>query len=104
MQHVAVGRLATAGGIQGSIADATLAVLKFHNIEPAVKWVDDFIFFRFPLAVDSTSFSPSTFSFNLSSILSITEPLGIPLHPISCKGHDFQTFFSYVGFNWDLNT
>jgi len=104
MQHVAFEGLATAGGIQGCVTDATLDVLIFHNIEPAVEWVDDFIFFRFPQAIGSSSLSSTTFSFDLASILTITEPLGIPWHPISRKGHDFQTFFSYVSFNWDLIT
>jgi len=66
--------------------------------------VDNFVFFRFPLTIVSQPSSPSSFSFDLSSILSITEPLGIPWHPISQKGHDFQHQFSYISFEWDLNT
>ena len=45
VQCAAIEGLATAGGIQGNIADAALAILKHHEVEPAVKWVDNFIFF-----------------------------------------------------------
>src|SRR5882724_2572441 len=45
--------------------------------------------------------TPLSFTFDLSSIHEITDPLGIPWLPISHKGHDFQTSFSYVGFKWD---
>ena len=48
VQHIMIEGIATAGSIQGCITDATLAVLKFHEIEPAVKWVDDFVFFSSP--------------------------------------------------------
>src|SRR5882672_7587553 len=48
VQHVAIKGLATAGGIHGNVADATVAILKYHNIEPTVKWVDDFVFFPIP--------------------------------------------------------
>ena len=44
VQHVAIEGLAIAGSIQGNIADAALAILKHHEVEPAVKWVDDFTF------------------------------------------------------------
>ena len=48
VQHVAIEGLATSR-IQGTVADATIFLLKFHKIEPAIKWVDNFIFFRCPI-------------------------------------------------------
>jgi len=102
MQHVTVEGLATAGGIQGWIADMTLAVLKFHKIELAVKWIHDFVFFRVPLPMITAASSKPSLKFDLSTILAITAPLGIPWHPISKKGHNFSPSFSYVSFNWDL--
>jgi len=103
VQHVTFEGLATAGGIQGSLSDATNALLKVHYIEPIVKWVDDFIFFRCPLASLDPLHANFTFNFDLSKITCITEPLGIPWHPITQKGHKFQSAFSYVSFKWDLN-
>ena len=31
-------------------------------------------------------------------------PLGIPWHPLSRKGHNFQTSFNYIGFDWDISS
>src|SRR5882672_8060098 len=59
-------------------------------------------FFRSPVLLPIGPTDLPTFSFSLSTILEITTPLGIPWHPLTCKGHDFQTWFSYVGFEWDL--
>jgi len=97
IQHVAIEGLATAGGIQGNVADATIALLKYHRMEPTIKWVDDFVFFHCPTLSPPPSAGPS-FSFDLSTIYDITTPLGIPWHPLSKKGHNFQSCFSYIGF------
>jgi len=45
-----------------------------------------------------------SFSLNLSTILGIMGPLGIPWHPLSRKGHNFQTSFNYIGFDWDISS
>ena len=37
VQHVAIEGLATAGGIQGTVADMCLAIVDFHGIKPTVK-------------------------------------------------------------------
>jgi len=104
VQHVTVEGLATAGGIQGNVANAAVTLLKHHKIDPVMKWVDDdFILFMSPILTQPTSNTPHHFAFSLSSILDITGPLGIPWHPLMCKGHDFQTSCSYIGFNWDLS-
>ena len=102
MQHIAIEGLETAGGIQGAMADAMVALLKFHKVEPTIKWVDDFVFFRSPQILSSnSSFSPS-FNFNLSTILGLTKSLGLPWHPISKKGHYFQSLCSYVSLEWNI--
>src|SRR5882724_469247 len=101
VQHVVIEGLATAGGIQGSIMDTTATLLKFHKIDPAIKWVDDFIFFQ-SLSEPVLCTFPPVFHYDLSTICSITEPLGIPWHPISKKGHNFQSSFTYVSFSWDI--
>src|SRR5882724_975585 len=101
VQHVAIEGLATSGGIQGSIADVTVAPLKFHKINPAIKWVDNLVFFQSPSKPVLCPFPP-VFHYNLSTIHSITKPLGIPWHPISKKGHEFQSSFTYISFSWDI--
>jgi len=98
VKHMAIEGLATAGGIQGNVADTSLAILKYCGVEVAMNWVDDFVFFRVHLLHSVGSGSAPPFKFDLSTILDITSPLGIPWHPIPKKGHDFQSTFSYVGF------
>ena len=79
VQHVAIEGLATAGGIQRSVADACIELLKHEGIHPVMKWVDNFVFFRSPTIPTS---DPPTFAYDLHSIQSFTSPLGIPWHPI----------------------
>ena len=65
MQHIDIESLATAAGIQGSVADACIKLLKHEGIHPMIKWVDDFVFFQSP----TTSMSnPPTYTYNLHSI------------------------------------
>ena len=85
------------GSIHGTVADACVLILKHHDIGPAMKWVDDFVFFRTPLSLPDREFT-----YNLLDILHITLPLGIPWHPITRKGQDFGNSFAYVGFIWDI--
>ena len=37
-----------APGIWGHIADAMAWILKYKGVEALLKWVDDFVFFRYP--------------------------------------------------------
>lgn len=83
--------LAPAGGLWGLIADAIVAILLAHGIGPTFKWVDDFLFFRLLHQ-----------HYTLATIREITAPLGLPWHTTKC--HDFDTCFTYLGFNWDLTT
>ena len=100
IQHVAIEGLATAGGIQGMVADACLAVLEFHGVKPIVKWVDDFVLFREPTHSSSQLSRP--FYYNLDDILVIMKLLGIPWHDVTKKGQDFRPSFTYIGFTWDI--
>jgi len=87
--HVTIEGLSTAGGIQGSRADATVAVLKYHAFEPTIKWVDDFMFFWTPTLLVLPGQHP-TFLYDLSTIFNITDPLGIPWHPVSKRAMTFS--------------
>ena len=37
VQHITIEGLATASSIQVSVADVTVALLKFHDVEPCIK-------------------------------------------------------------------
>jgi len=50
VQDNAIEGLSSAGGIQGTPADACIEILRAHKIEPIFKWVDDFVIFRSPSA------------------------------------------------------
>ena len=105
VEHCAVFGLATSGGIQGHIADATVAILKHHGVDDIKKWVDDFVFFRCPTSSTAAPNTPNpiyTYRINLDTILRISKPLGIPWHPITSKVQDFAFIFDYFGFTWTL--
>jgi hypothetical protein len=87
----------SAGGVFGRVADAKSAILASRDIGPSKKWVDDFVFFRFPWTI--TSGVPS-FSYDLSDIYSLASTLGWPWK--ESKTRPFSREFKYLGFLWDL--
>lgn len=50
MDHNVLFGLAMSSGMQGEVADATIDIWEKVGIGPAVKWVDDFVLFRFPVS------------------------------------------------------
>jgi len=46
--------------------------------------------------------SEHSYSDDLSTIMELTDPLGVPWNPINIKGQDFNSMVLYVGFIWDL--
>src|SRR6266481_5779649 len=104
--HVAVEGLATAGGIQGSLADAMLDILCHRGIPDVFKWVDDVVIFWSP-TLSSSLGGPSdtrdyTYPIDLAYFFNVTSPLGILWHPIESKGQDFAFSVKYIGFLWDI--
>ena len=102
VQHNVIEGLAPAGGIQGALADACIAILRHHGISPILKWVDDFVVFRSPCSSTSVTSNEMSYPYDLDSIFCITNPLGIPWHSISKKSQDFASSFTYLSFHWDL--
>ncbi|KAE8180281.1 hypothetical protein CF335_g9301 [Tilletia laevis] len=87
--------LASATGVWGSVADATLAIIHAHfDTEVglrAVKWVDDFVFMK-----------PPSSDLLLNDVLAVTEPLGFPWHPE--KRSEFASEVRYIGFEFNVHT
>ncbi|KAE8180636.1 hypothetical protein CF328_g9100, partial [Tilletia controversa] len=87
--------LASATGVWGSVADATLAIIHAHfDTEVglrAVKWVDDFVFMK-----------PPSSDLLLDHVLAVTEPLGFPWHPE--KRSEFASEVRYLGFEFNVHT
>src|SRR5882672_1172846 len=104
IDHCAMEGLSSAGNIQGCPADALVAIFKYKSICPVLKWVDDFVLFRTPSSsyTDTNGAITYTYPYDLLTVKHVTDPLGVPWHPIESKGQDFNSTVSYVGFIWDL--
>ena len=83
----------SSGGVFGRIADAKSAILKSEGLGPAKNWVDDFVFFRFPITLSST---PPLFYYSLSDIYKLATVLGWPWK--ESKTRPFSHEFKYLGF------
>jgi hypothetical protein len=86
---------ASACGVFGRIADAFTAICRKRGLAPCIKWVDDFVFLRFP--------NPDTgqLPFQLNDIINLGRSLGLPWK--DSKTQPFAPTFSYVGFAWSLH-
>ena len=99
IDHNAPFGATSAGGVFGRVADAMSAILTSRELGPSKNWVDDFVFFRFPVSI--TQGTPS-FSYTLSDIYSVAKQLGWPWK--DSKTRPFASQFKYLGFIWDLTT
>jgi hypothetical protein len=99
VDHVAPFGATSSGGVFGRVADAKSAILEAKKIGPSKKWVDDFAFFRFPIAF--TLGTPS-FSYALSDIYDLAAQLGWPWK--ESKTRPFSVEFKYLGFLWNLSS
>jgi hypothetical protein len=86
-------------GIFGRVGDAIVKIFHFHGITDLIKWVDDFVFFRY--AFYNKSSREWAYKYDASLIWRVAEVLGWPW--AHAKFFDFTYFFSYVGFVWDLD-
>jgi hypothetical protein len=76
------------------------------GVRPAMKWVDDFVLFRFPVLHGEDqmildSWDEFQYSYNLEGEKRMIAPLGIPWHTM--KGQDFAFNFPYLEFWWSLS-
>lgn len=85
-------------GVFGRVTDALCRIFKFKKIEDFLKWVDDFIFFRYPTVSSPTG--PWSYTYSEKLIWDIGEELGWPWAPK--KHFPFASSFTYIGFHWDI--
>jgi hypothetical protein len=87
-----------APGIWGRIADVMVQILLSRGIDALIKWVNNFIFLRYP----KQCLSPSIYeySYNAQIVWDIADELGWPW--ANPKFVDFSLSFVYIGFFWDL--
>ncbi|QRW08607.1 Reverse transcriptase domain protein [Ceratobasidium sp. AG-Ba] len=85
---------ASSNGIFGRCGDAICRIFSIRGLGPVVKWVDDFLFFRFPC-------NPSTpLPYSEDNIYAIATLLGW-LWKLA-KTRLFANIFIYLGFEWDI--
>lgn len=70
------------------------------GVGPILKWADDLIPFRFPVANGDFQSGNYHYLYSMETIRSITLPLGVPWH--AKKWSDFASTVIYLGFIWDL--
>jgi Reverse transcriptase-like len=99
IDHNAPFGATSAGGVFGRVADAKSAILSSKKLGPSKNWVDDFVFFRFPLFVGP---DPPVFPYSLSDIYTLAKRLGWPWK--ESKTRPFASEFKYLGFVWDLSS
>ena len=100
LDHVLNFGASPSPGIFGRVADAMVKIFLKRGIEAVIKWVDDFIFLRYP----SRQLPDGSYKFTYSAALvwQIADELGWPWAP--SKFVDFAQSFNYIGFLWHLST
>ncbi len=75
-------------------------ILKSKGVQALIKWVDDFIFFRYPRRrkLDNSGYQ---FTYDASLIWSVADALGWPW--AIKKFIDFSPTFKYIGFDWSIS-
>jgi len=96
--------LSSASNIQGTPADALIAIFKLKAIPNVLKWVDDLLFFHIPSLHPPSILLPLLvhYDYEITTILAITNLLGVPWHLIESKGQEFQSVLTYIDFIWSL--
>jgi hypothetical protein len=80
------------------MADAFSSILEYKGFGSLKNWVDDFVFFRYPISSIS---SLSSFSYSLANIYALASQLGWPWK--DSKAKPFSLHFKYLGFSWSLS-
>ncbi|QRV98327.1 Reverse transcriptase domain protein [Ceratobasidium sp. AG-Ba] len=84
---------ASSNGIFGRCGDAIARIYSRRGMGPVLKWVDDFLFFRF-------ANSSGCFLYDEQAIIELANTLGWPWKPSKIKF--FASLFTYLGFEWDI--
>ncbi|GBE88469.1 hypothetical protein SCP_1302850 [Sparassis crispa] len=98
MDHCAAFGTSSTPGIFGHIADAAIKIFRHHGVQDLVKWVDDFVFFHYPVSTNPDG--SHVFSYDESLFFSIADHLGWPWS--LTKHVPFATTFNYNGFHWHI--
>ena len=98
IDHNAPFGAASSGGVFGRMADAFSSILDSKGFGPSKNWVDNFVFFRYPISSDS---HVPSFTYSLTEIYDLAAYLGWPWKDSKTK--PFLSCFKYSGFIWSLS-
>ena len=98
LDHCTAFGTASSPGLFGRVADAGVRIFKRHGIQDVIKWVDDFVFWRYPSSTSTDG--THSYSYNESLIFNVAENLGLPWS--RAKHTPFASTFTYNGFLWDI--
>ena len=99
LDHVLNFGASPSPGIFGRVADAIVKIFLHRGIEAVIKWVDDFVFIRYPnLCLPDGTYQ---FRYTADLIWDTAAELGWPWAPE--KFVDFSSIFIYIGFKWDFS-
>lgn len=96
IDHCVAFGSASSAGLFGRVADCIVAILKSLGAQDVLKWVDDIIFFRYPL----NAIIPYHYSYDATLVFNTAQKLGLPWS--LPKFHDFSQSFTYLGFLWSI--
>lgn len=97
IDHCVAFGSASSAGLFGRVADCFVAIVMAFGAQQVLKWVDDFIFFRYP----TTSVPPYSYCYQAQLVFDIANRLGLPWSPH--KFCDFSDSFTYLGFIWRIS-
>lgn len=86
----------SAPGVFGRLADLFILLVKFMSVEDALKWVDDFVFFRYPAGAAHGRF---VYKYDEEIFFDLADDLGWPWE--LDKHSPFSHQFTYIVFDWD---
>lgn len=98
INHCTVFGSTSACGTLGRLVDAIVCIYKSEGVDNVHKWVDDFVFWRFPMFLSNSG--PWTYSYSESLVFEIVERLGWPWS--KTKHFPFSFTFVYIGFPWNI--
>lgn len=98
IDHCVAFGSASSAGLFGRVADAFVAIIQKMGADKVIKWVDDFVFGRYPRPLTTLS----VFLFDESLVFQTAAYTGLPWSLPKCSG--FGPSFKYLGFLWCLRS
>lgn len=97
LNHNACFGSASSHAMLGRCANGICTIFRFNSVQDVIKWVNNFVFFWYPINCSA----PWAYPYDASLIDSLAATLGWPWAP---KKHSpFASTFTYLRMTWDLS-